>query len=750
MRNERRITQLVVAGTAVSLMAMSGCSNSLLQSTGDSVVKSQSDSAAYAGPDVQGSWSYQGEALAGNGNASFSGDSGAASAASVWAPRAFIMTPTQSTTYVADTWNNRIRMIDSKGTITTIAGDGGACTASPISSCGDGGPALKAQLNRPSGLALQGNKLYVADTSSNRVRMIDLNTGMISPVAGNGDMGYNGDGGAATSAELAAPLDVAVDDDGNVFIADTDNNRIRRVDPSGVITTIAGTGSQCESGTTCGVGGPAISAQLATPSGVTVLPENHQILIADTNSHTIRSIDANGTFGTVIGTGQPGTSHDGSAGSETMLDHPRRVSLATTGQLIVSDTGNQRILVAAADTHQVWQVLSTQLTLDEPWSVSADRQAITVADAGLNRLLTLKNPTGPTLTWTKCGPDAYPHSGPSSQFPEQPAALTDILTMLPGATSADVQAWGAPGGDSPPSLQAGALAMPGGVGGYATTHARITDLDYAVVVGCQGSVTTERGSGGDAVLAGSGGGGATLFATLSGYQQGIPIGNVLAVGGGGGGASGASCGPTAICDYGMQSAAGGAGGPGDGLPGQQSAAGRAPGLSTGGSGTGSGGQAADGAVAPVEGNPTPAGAYGFGGPGGSDYGGVVQGGWGPQWRCNAGMKPGCAQPGAGTGGAGEQSDFASGGGGGGGAGGGGGGYQSTGLAPDKRRQGFAGGAGGGSWAMCVQANPSGTVAIPPPPGGKAALVVRPGSTPVDCTPGQVTPQPSKSAKRSKH
>ncbi len=182
--------------------------------------------------------------------------------------------------YIADKNNQRVRKVDhTTGIVSTVAGTGVA------GGSGDGGPATSAQLNQPSGLAIdnQGN-LYIAEQGGNRVRKVST-SGIISTVAGTGTYGYSGDGYAATVAKLAIPYAVAVDGSGNLYIADTGNNRIRKVDTAGIITTIAGNGSSGYSGD----GGPSTAAALNKPMGVAV-DASGNVVISDTFNQRIRRL----------------------------------------------------------------------------------------------------------------------------------------------------------------------------------------------------------------------------------------------------------------------------------------------------------------------------------------------------------------------------------------------------------------------------------------------------------------------------
>ena len=181
--------------------------------------------------------------------------------------------------------------MDTSGNITTIAGGGDASE--------DGGPAVQAQLGSPSGLAVdEGGNLYIAVLSNSTLRRVDP-SGNIATIAGAGRWGFSGDGGPAAQAHLNAPSDVAVDAGGNLFIADEGNHRIRRVDSSGIITTIAGNGERGFAGD----GGPAVAAQLDHPRGVAV-DATGNLYIADHDNHRIRKVDPSGTITTVAGTGE--------------------------------------------------------------------------------------------------------------------------------------------------------------------------------------------------------------------------------------------------------------------------------------------------------------------------------------------------------------------------------------------------------------------------------------------------------------
>ena len=240
--------------------------------------------------------------------------------------------------FIADTSNNRIRMVDASGTITTVAGSGGFGYLVPGGDGGDGGPAVEAELYSPRGVAVDGaGNLFIADSSNNRIRMVDA-SGTITTVAGTGESGFGGDGGPAVEAELYSPRGVAVDGAGNLFIADTSNHRIRMVDASGTITTVVGTG---ESGFG-GDGGPAVEAEFDRPFGVAVDSAGN-LFIADTSNHRIRMVDSTGTITTVAGTGASGFGGDGGPAVEAEFDRPFGVAVDSAGNLFIADTSNHRI-----------------------------------------------------------------------------------------------------------------------------------------------------------------------------------------------------------------------------------------------------------------------------------------------------------------------------------------------------------------------------------------------------------------------
>ncbi len=269
--------------------------------------------------------------VAGSGSAGFSGDGGAATAASLLAP-IDVAFDASGNLYIADLQNQRIRKVNTSGIISTVAGNG------DYGFNGDGGAATSASLNYPGGVAVDvSGNLYIADGANNRIRKVNT-SGIISTVAGTGVGGFGGDGGAATGAGLNSPGGVAVDASGNVYIADVSNHRIRKVNTSGIISTVAGTGSFGFSGD----GGAATSAGLNQPSDVAV-DGSGNLYIADIGNQRIRKVSITGIISTVAGNGDYGFSGDGGAATAADLYYPRSLAVDASGNLYIADVGNSRI-----------------------------------------------------------------------------------------------------------------------------------------------------------------------------------------------------------------------------------------------------------------------------------------------------------------------------------------------------------------------------------------------------------------------
>ena len=218
------------------------------------------------------------------------------------------------------------------GDIFTFAGTGAAGFS------GDGGPATSAALRQPTAVAWLGDdSVLVADYANHRIRRISP-SGQITTVAGTGTAGYSGDGGPATSARLNWPLDVEPTADGGFLIADLGNKRVRRVSPAGIITTVAGTGAEGTSGD----GGPATSARLAAPTGVAVTADGG-FLVADAGAHRVRRVSPGGTITRVAGDGNPGATGDGGPAVAAQLNTPLGVAALPDGGFLVTEYEGQRV-----------------------------------------------------------------------------------------------------------------------------------------------------------------------------------------------------------------------------------------------------------------------------------------------------------------------------------------------------------------------------------------------------------------------
>ena len=305
--------------------------------------------------------------IAGSNVVGYSGDGGAATSAEINAPRG-IAVDSSGNLYIAEFGDSVIRKVTTKGIISTIAGTG------VYGFAGDGAAATKAQLANPWSVAVDGSgNIYIPDQLNSRVRKID-SSGNINTIAGNGLISYSGDNGQASKAQLYGPQATATDPAGNVYIADTQNNRVRKVTPAGVITTIAGNGTAGFAGD----GAAAVSAQLARPAGVAadsagnvyisdsangavrkVTPDGiintvaqlihpqgmavdsaGNLYVADSADNRVRMISAGGALSTLAGTGSQGYSGDGGPAAAAQVNSPFGVAVDSAGNVYIADTGN--------------------------------------------------------------------------------------------------------------------------------------------------------------------------------------------------------------------------------------------------------------------------------------------------------------------------------------------------------------------------------------------------------------------------
>jgi len=319
---------------------------------------------------------------AGNGSFDYKGDGGAATAAALFDPTS-VAVDIHGDLFIADSGNNVIREVTSNGIITTVAGTGTAGYT------GNGGPATSAELDDPTGVAVDSSgDLFIADSGNNVIREVTP-SGIITTVAGTGTGGYSGDGGTATSAQLNDPTGIALDSSGDLFIADSGNNVIREV-TGGTIGTVAGNGTAGYTGD----GSAATAAELNLPQGVAV-DSSGDLFIADTGNNVIREVTS-GTISTIAGTGTAGYTGDGGAATVAELDLPQGVAVGSSGNLYIADTGNNVIREVVSGTISTVAGTGTAgysgdggpasaATLSDPTAVAQNAQGgVVIADAGNN------------------------------------------------------------------------------------------------------------------------------------------------------------------------------------------------------------------------------------------------------------------------------------------------------------------------------------------------------------------------------
>lgn len=280
--------------------------------------------------------------IAGNGQEGKAGDGGPATLAGLKRPMG-LHVDALGNLFIADSGNHRVRRVDSAtGTITTVAGSALADYS------GDGGLATNARLHRPTDVHVdEAGNLLICDAGNYRVRRVDAKTGTITTVAGNGQSEPSGDGSPAASVALGWPWGIALDGSGSIYVAVHSGHRIRKVDTgTGTITTVAGDGR----GGSAGDGGPATGAHLNYPTGIGV-DRSGDLYIADTDNHRIRKVDRiSGIISTVAGTGGRGFSGDGEPAVDARLHSPSAIAVDRTGDLYVADSGNDRIRKVAVQT----------------------------------------------------------------------------------------------------------------------------------------------------------------------------------------------------------------------------------------------------------------------------------------------------------------------------------------------------------------------------------------------------------------
>jgi sugar lactone lactonase YvrE len=318
----------------------------------------------------------------------FSGDGGLATAAKLNQPKS-VFVDSALNIFVADTQNNRIRKFTVGGNISTVAGISGGYIGIyfPL---GDGGSATAAKLSQPYGAWVDtAGNIFIADTGNNRIRKVTAATGIISTIVATGVAGYSGDGGAATSAQIDGPTSLAVKSTGEVIIADTNNSCLRQVSSTNTISTLPMT----------------VGPGLNTPNGTATYYDTSQkklfLYIADTGNHRIRKLDTTtGALITVVGTGSSGSSGDGGSATAAQLNSPSAVAVDAAGNLYIADTGNNEIRKVTANTSIISTVAgygspgssgdggsATSAKLNSPQGVFVDAAGtIFIADTGSHRV----------------------------------------------------------------------------------------------------------------------------------------------------------------------------------------------------------------------------------------------------------------------------------------------------------------------------------------------------------------------------
>src|SRR5262245_45892585 len=314
--------------------------------------------------------------------------------------------------YISDTNNQRIRKVNTSGIITTVAGNGA------LGFSGDNGPATSAMLNDPQGIAVDSaGNLYIADASNSRIRKVSP-AGIITTVAGNGNVVDSGDGGPATSAAVDRPAGVTVDSAGNLYIAE--GRRIRKVNAAGIISTVAGTGVLGFSGD----GGPGPSAQIRGANGLAV-DRSGNLYFADTSNQRVRKVDVAGIITTVAG-GVAGFAGDGGLAVNALLRVPHDVVFDAAGNLYVSDTGNFRIRkISAPATPLPASPSSLSFSFTNGGTTPAS-QTVTISSSGAALTFTAAAPTSSGGSWLAVSPTTG----------STPATLN--VSVTPGALAAGI------------------------------------------------------------------------------------------------------------------------------------------------------------------------------------------------------------------------------------------------------------------------------------------------------------------------
>ena len=460
--------------------------------------------------------------IAGTGRQGTSGDGGPATDARLFTPSAIAL-DADGNIYVACGGGHRVRRIDASGTITTFAGTG------VQGSSGDGGPAVEAQLDRPDAIAVDAeDNVYIAEYGSRRVRKIDA-TGIITAFAGTGVKGNGGDGGPATDAQLDFVNGLAVDATGNVYMTDMNQARVRMVDPSGTITTVAGTGI----GGWSGDGGPATGARISTPAGIAIDAQGN-LFVTEYWVGRIRKVDPDGIITTIAGTSQQQSTGDMGLASRAGLDRPGAIAVGPAGNLYITEAFGQKIRILKPVARRSAFVLTLGSSGDEVLLAVGENGVVSMGDQPLVHGFEVSARDGKkySISQTPAGEIVTTH------LPEQVVDVKDRggNPILPpvgtpdGAYIIDVIGGtgdGGFGGDDGPAIKA-VFRTPDGVAVDAEGNLYVTDRNNSRVrkVDVSGTVSTIAGTG---LQGTSGDGGPAIDAQLF-NPSGIAIdadGNIL-------------------------------------------------------------------------------------------------------------------------------------------------------------------------------------------------------------------------------
>jgi len=438
--------------------------------------------------------------VAGSNTLGYAGDGAAATKAALNDPYG-VWLDSSGNLFIADLDNNVIRKVAANGNISTVAGNN---AAGPGYS-GDGGPATSAQFNQPFGLVTDAvGNLYITDSANHRVRMVDTN-GNVNTIAGTGAAGFAGDGGPATSASLNKPYGLCLDSAGNLYFADSANQRIRKVDPNGIITTVAGIGTAGSAGD----GGPATKAQIYRPWDVKV-DSAGDLFIADYDNSRIRMVTPDGVINTIAGGTGPGYTGDGSNATGAKLNFATGLAIDTNGDVYIADSGNNviRQLTPTGPTVSAGGVVSASAfggfsaIAPGTWieiygsNLSTDRRSWGTSDFQGAQAPTALDGTGVTIGGQPAFVDFISGGQVNAQVPSNVPTGSQTLTVkTPAGTTAGYTV-------TVNAVEPGMLAPSSfNVGGIQYVGAVFTDLTtYVLPPGAVPNVTSRRAKAGDTIV----------------------------------------------------------------------------------------------------------------------------------------------------------------------------------------------------------------------------------------------------------